>query len=293
MFFARPLLPREHGAYAQMAFPLLTALLLQPPHGATLLLATAAVAFFLAYEPLAVLAGSRGQGRKARSGATAAVQARVLVGSGLALGAGGLLVSDVPLWLELALPLAPALGILPLLPGGRQKTLGGEILVFSAFAALVVPLAKASGVPPARSAVAAAVWWLSFLLGTLAVHAIKTRHGKGRHPWAVWGAPAAAAVVLVGALGATLHLPTGFLPPVGGVEAGVPPFGAALAGESQGARGFEPSAGSFPPAAGLLPPALAALVFSGLGVHPRHLKKVGWSLVAANLLTLGILLLTL
>ena len=45
-----------------------------------------------------------------------------------------------------------------------------------------------------------------------------------------------------------------------------------------------------PGAAALLPPALAIIILSLIRVHPRHLKRVGWTLVGADTLTLLLLL---
>ena len=54
------LLPKEHGAYGQIAFPLATAFVVAGVSTAGLLLAAAVVAGFLAHEPAAVLLGLRG-----------------------------------------------------------------------------------------------------------------------------------------------------------------------------------------------------------------------------------------
>ena len=68
----RPLVPREHGAYAEIAVPLVTALWMRPPTLAAVAWATAAVCGFFAHEPILVLLGRRGartrqvRGRAAR-----------------------------------------------------------------------------------------------------------------------------------------------------------------------------------------------------------------------------------
>ena len=49
------LLPREHGAYGQLLFPRLSALLIGRPAPGAYLLGAAAVAAFLAHESLLVL----------------------------------------------------------------------------------------------------------------------------------------------------------------------------------------------------------------------------------------------
>jgi hypothetical protein len=114
-------------------------------------------------------------------------------------------------------------------------------------------MAAASGVLPGRAATAAAAWWVVFLVGTLEVHAIKSRvKPRGSRDWTRWASPLASAATLLA--GAVI------------LSAGPASFrSAALA---------------------VLPPAGALLVLSFLRVHPRHLKRVGWTLVGSQLLTL-------
>ena len=57
----RSLLPHEHGAYGQVAMPLVCALALGRPGVAAALLAAGAFAGFLSYEPLLVATGNRGK----------------------------------------------------------------------------------------------------------------------------------------------------------------------------------------------------------------------------------------
>jgi hypothetical protein len=54
------LLPKEHGAYGQIAVPLITAFLVAGVSTTGLLIATAVSAGFLAHEPASVLTGARG-----------------------------------------------------------------------------------------------------------------------------------------------------------------------------------------------------------------------------------------
>jgi hypothetical protein len=251
------LLPREHGAYAELAFPLLTGLCLAPPSPAGLALAGAALVFFLVHEPLAVLMGIRGQRLKSQLQNRARTRAASLLVTGLVLaevswwGAGG------RIWPSLLFPALPAVLLIPLVLSGRQKTLAGELLVITVFSTLVLPLAAASGADPARAAWAALVWWVSFFLGTLEVHAIKARHKHTpRSRWTRWGSPVASAAVAAVAL-------------VGGGSMG--------------------EVDRWPVFA-LLPPAVGVLALGFVRVHPRHLKRVGWTLVGANALVLFFLL---
>ncbi|HTM10325.1 MAG TPA: YwiC-like family protein, partial [Verrucomicrobiae bacterium] len=63
---ARPrslLLPREHGAYAELGFTLSTGLALGDLTSAKILLAASLVLFFIVHEPLLILLGERGRRR--------------------------------------------------------------------------------------------------------------------------------------------------------------------------------------------------------------------------------------
>lgn len=85
--------------------------------------------------------------------------------------------------------MAAAALLIPTALLGKQKTLPGELLVVTAFATLLLPVAAASGVHPLKAGLAAAVWWLSFGLGTLEVHAIKARFKESaRQQWTLVGA---------------------------------------------------------------------------------------------------------
>ena len=259
MSASTPLLPKEHGAYAQLAFPLLTGMALAFPTLPTLMLGGAAVAFFLANESAAVLLGARGMRLKDQEGSRARVWGSLLLGVGGILGVAGVATGWPGIWPSVLLPTVAGLLLVPLAVTGRQKTLLGEFLVITAFATLVLPMAAASGVDPTRAALTAAVWWVSFGLGTLEVHAIKARHKKiEKARWALWASPLASGIVLAGALFLAL-----------------------------GHGGFPASAG---PAAALGLPSLAIFALSLLRVHPKHLKRVGWSLVVANSLALILLL---
>jgi hypothetical protein len=253
------LLPKEHGAYAELAFPLITGLALAAPSLPAVLLAGAAVLFFLSNEPVAILLGARGMRIKSQLGDQATQRASFLLGGATGLGLLGLWKGGTDIWPELAFPMAAGALLIPMLLRGTQKSIFGEFVVVTAFATLLLPLAAASGADPQRAALAAAVWWFSFALGTLEVHAIKARlKEKAKNQWTRWGSPVAAGVVSVGAL--LLALGQGSWPNLAG------------------------------PAAALIPPAMAIFALSLVQVHPKHLKRVGWTLVGANSVALVLLL---
>ena len=257
------LLPREHGAYAELFFPLLTGILLAAPTLPALALGAASVALFLANEPVAILLGVRGQRLLETQGARARTRAGVLVGLGFLLGILGLAGAGSAVWPEILLPVLTGALLVPLVLMGKQKSLVGEFLVLSAFSTLLLPLAAASGADPGRAILATAVWWISFAMGTLEVHAIKARSkGTRRSQWTKWGSPLVSGITVLAALALSL----GFL------NSAAAPF-------------------LVRSAVAVLIPAIATLILSARGVDPKHLKRVGWTLVVANTGALLVLLL--
>ena len=155
------------------------------------------------------------------------------------------------------MPLVLAGALVPWIIRRQQKSLAAEFVVVAVFASLVLPIGAAGGMDPWTARIAAAVWFASYIPGTVAVHALKQHH-KGR--------PAAAAM-----RGA-------------GVAASVGVTGIAV---GAAAIGWAPALA----AVAVLPPAAAAGLLSARPVHPRHLKRVGWSLVGASTVTWVCLLL--
>jgi hypothetical protein len=252
----RTVLPREYGAYAELAFPLLTSFLAGGVTTAGLGLAVAAVTCFLAREPLAVLNGVRGARLEASLGVPAMRAAWVLGALGVLSAAVGMLLAPTAARLWALLPGGCAVLLAPALLRGRPKTLGAELLVAVALATMILPVGLSGRMPLEAALQASVVWTTSFVLATLAVHAIKARaKPELGTAWTVWVTP-----VLAGAVA-----------------------GAAIAGAG---------VGRWPWAVGaaVLPSAALVLAALWLGTHPRRLKRVGWSLAGANLVTLGLLL---
>lgn len=260
--------PREHGAYAMLAFPVASGLAVGSVSLAGLAFALLAVAGFLAHEAVLVVMGRRGE--RVRSSADAAARTRLAVLGAVAVASGVVFFVTAQ---KSATPWAvpPALlgaSVMALVLAGRTKSIAGELLVAAAFASVHAPVAAAglgAAVGSARAGAAAVgvpvlVWTASFALATLAVHALKARFqrkkqgARGPGAWAVVASPVAALMALALAVSA--------------VAAGHPLTAAAVA---------------------LVPKALLVLAVAILDVHPRHLKRVGWSLVAADAVTLGVL----
>jgi hypothetical protein len=253
------MLPREHGAYGQLVFPLVTSLVVTGVTWPSVLLSLACVAGFLAHEPLVVLLGHRGRRSQLtdvdRSG-------RWLIGSLVVATAAAILAVDaMPAalrWTVLVPATAGALAISTVIRG-REKTMTGEMAVAVAFAGAAQPVCAAGG-NVAAGAIIAAAFGLLFVMDTLAVRAIILRTRGGGNPIASRRARVATFVVagatallaVAGAAGALISWMT--------VTAVLP--GAA----------FASSVAASPPPA-------------------TRLKRVGWSLVAVTAVT-AVLLVT-
>jgi hypothetical protein len=250
------LLPKEHGAYAQLGFPLATGLWYGAGQPGALAFAAAAVTLFLAHEPLSVLVGLRGVRLRDALVLPARRRLWLLVGLGALSLVLAALVAPGRAWVGALVPLAPGLALVPLFLARRVKTLAGEVVAVLAFSGSLVPVALSGPATWAEAGLGAAVWAAVFVPAVVAVHAVKASHkGKPRSRWLVPATPALAALAVVAAA----------LVADGALE----PGRRALA---------------------VLP---SALVVAGVGLvlpHPRHLKRIGWVLVGANVLTLVLLL---
>jgi hypothetical protein len=248
------LLPREHGAWGQLAMPLATGLALGRPGAGALLLACGVVLAFLAHEPLLVVLGQRGRRVRDEVGALAARRLLRLGLAAVAAGTLGLALAPPAARLAALAPAALALAVAPLVAWRLEHTAAGEILVAAALSAAGVPVALAGGAPAGWAWATAVTWLASFAAATLPIHAAllwaRTKGARELRPLAAAGAGAiAAAAVAAGAAGA--------LP--------------------------------WPAALGVLPTALAAATAALLRVPPQRFTAVGWSLVGASVATLLVL----
>jgi hypothetical protein len=172
----RGLLPHEHGAWFQLGLPLGTALAVTGASAPSLWLAAAALAGFLAHEPLLVVLGQRGARRVERDGARAR-------GWGLLLALGGALCFCVGVASMspaarpyLALPLILGAEVLLLAWGRQERTACGEVLASLALGAWAVPAAVAGGLEAARALELWGTFGLTFALATLAVRLLILAH---------------------------------------------------------------------------------------------------------------------
>ncbi len=249
----RVLLPREHGTYAQLAFPLLSGLTVAGPTLPGGALAAAVVCLFLAYEPAAVLLGVRGVRLQREANGAARRQLALSTAAALLLGAVALLLAPPRARLLLTVPALLAAPVAALLPARRVKTLAGETLTAGALAGMHLPLAAAAGAAGVALWGPALVWFAAFFLATLAVHAIKARQ-KQRDRWL--GVSAVGCTIAVGTAAAVLAVARAPLRL---------------------------------PALALAVPLGAVLAVNLARVHPRALRRVGWMLVASDVAALAFL----
>lgn len=176
------MLPREHGAYGQLAFPLGTALVVAGATFPGVLIAVSAVAGFLAHEPLLVALGRRGA-RARRDHASRAVVWLLTTGT-IALAAG-----SVALWMAPAgtrwsflVPLLPTALLAGALISDREKTTVGEITAATAFSCVAVPVCLVAGAA-VSTAFAVAIAFASLFAGsTLGVRVVILKVRGGGDP---------------------------------------------------------------------------------------------------------------
>jgi hypothetical protein len=191
----RSLVPREHGAYAQLGAPLVAALLAAHASVAALLLAAAAAVVFTAHEPLLVLLGRRGararreDGRRARRRLVLAI----VVAMFAALVALVLAPRARP-WLMVPAVLA-GLALLAILRG-RERTLHGELVSAAALISTALPVAIAGDLPAHVALALCAVFGLASFLSTVEVRAIARRQANPIARAGAWGCAFAALVAL-------------------------------------------------------------------------------------------------
>ncbi|MEZ5292896.1 MAG: YwiC-like family protein [Vicinamibacterales bacterium] len=253
-----PLWPKEHGAYGQLAGPLVTGLAVSGPTWPGGLAALAVVAGFLAHEPWLVLRGARGS----RARREQAAEARVWLAAALstACGAGLAAVALAPpaaRWTFLA-PAVPALVVAAELARGREKSAIAEAAVALALSLTAVPLATAAGRGVAVGLAVAVPFALVFVGSTFAVRTVTlAAHGAGAGAVAL-SRLIALAVLLSGSAGLGWAVTSGRLP------------AASLAAAAPGVLLGTAVAWAPPP--------------------PRRLRDIGWALMGVVVFAAGVLI---
>ena len=248
------LLPKEHGAYGQLALPLVTALSAAGVSTAGLLLAVDAVAAFVAHEPAAILIGLRGTRARREHGRAAMRRLACCVSLSVIAGVISLLTIEREVRWSIAVPLVPAvlLGIATI--RGREKSCYGELAAALAFAGLAVPVSMAAGASLNAATGIAVPFALLFITSTLAVRSVILRvRGGGDARAATSTRRSTFAVTVVGA-GCLAWL----------VAVGVLPASTLVAAA---------------------PGLLTALTIAARPPQPTRLRAIGWTLVAVSVLT--------
>ena len=178
-------LPKEHRAYGQLAFPLLTAMAVAGTSVPAALIAFAVVGGFFAHEPLLVLLGMRGARaqREHRTRASARLAALVL--------SAGLAAALAVCWLPyssrgaLLVPAIPAIPLAIAIVAGKEKTSPAEICASLALSGAAFPVAVAAGATSATAATVATLFAVNFVLATLGIRAVILGARGGGDPAAV------------------------------------------------------------------------------------------------------------
>ena len=114
--------PKEHGAYGQVAFPLITALTAAGASVGGTLTAMAVLAGFLAHEPAAVVLGLRGPRARRRLRWSATTWLVVLFAGGGMAAIGAIWTTEPAVRWSLAVPAVPALTLATAMLRHREKS---------------------------------------------------------------------------------------------------------------------------------------------------------------------------
>lgn len=251
------MVPREHGAYAELLFPIATILLGGAPTAPTWLLSAAIIACFLGNEPLLILLGERGSRAKRRDSERAKRALLIFLLAALCTGIAALVLAPRSVRIAVGLPLLLGGGLVLTAVQGLERSMFGEALAAVALSSVAIPLGLSAGLSATAAVAVTLIWLVASLLGTsivrLTIARTKSKTEEAR-----------ARVALKRVL---LILVCLFVIAVG-VGA---PFGSRV--------------GLWVLAAAV-PVALVVLVMTVLRPTTRRLRLIGWSLVAANLCSL-------
>jgi hypothetical protein len=174
----RSLWPREHGAYFQLAIPIVAALAARVPVASSLAVAAAAWLAFLAHEPLLVMLGHRGARLRTAEGARARRYVAGLGGAAVSVGAIALALAPPAARWVAALALVPAAAVIALAWRRREHTPVGELIAAVALTGAAAPVAVAAGAAPVAALAAWSGWALGFGASVIAVHRVMARHKR-------------------------------------------------------------------------------------------------------------------
>jgi hypothetical protein len=179
------MLPREHGAYAQLVLPLVAALAASRPTLASASYAMSALCAFVAHEPALVLLGLRGSRARRESARSARLWLVATLSAATLFGAVALALSPVSrtvVWLPVMLGLAT---------GGmamrhRERSLAGEAIACAALASAAVPTAVAGRLAWQDAVALWGTFCAAFLISTVEVRSVARRRASGWVRLATW-----------------------------------------------------------------------------------------------------------
>lgn len=252
------MLPREHGAYFQMAFPLVTSLVVARASPPAVFIAIAVVCGFLAHEPLFLLLGGRGVRARQASGWRAPVWFATTFISMVAAGLVAFWLTPVAVRWSFVVPVVPATWVGAAVLNRREKHASAEIAVALAFALAALPICLSAGVSAKTAMSIALVFASVYVTGVLCARAIVLGKRGGGSPTAFRATQVALVAVAVGsALGLGIAVMRAWVP------------GATLIAAA---------------------PGLTTAVALAARPHRPALKTVGWSLTLTSAVAAMILI---
>jgi hypothetical protein len=253
----RRMIPREHGAYAELLFPIVAVFLGGLPTTSTWLLAIGAIAAFLANEPLLVLVGQRGTRTKRQDGDRASRALLIFAMFAFAAGIAGFVLAPRAAQFTVLLPLLGGGTLIMLALQGLERSMFGEALAAATLSSVAVPLGLSARLSVTAALALALIWAVNALLGTAVVRlTVSQTKAKTQTQLRAAGVKRAALVgVCLGVIAIGLAAPFGS-------RVGLWVLAAAV------------------------PAAFTVLVLAALRPTARRLRLMGWSLVAANLVSL-------
>ena len=251
------MVPREHGAYAELLFPMAAVFLGGTPTASAWLLAIAVIASFVANEPILVLFGQRGTRTQRERGGRARRALLISMLIAIATGIPGLWLAPQLAQYAVGLPLLLGVAVMLMAVQGVERTVVGETMAAAALSSTAVPLGLASGLSVLAASAVAMIWLVASLLATSIVRLTVARtRAKTDEQLRVVRAKRAM-LVFVG------------LTTIGiGVAAPLAPRGPLWI------------------LTGALPVAVVVVVLAMVRPTARSLRSIGWGLVLANVISL-------
>ncbi len=163
--------PKEHGAYAILGIPMVTALLITGPTIVGVCVAVAAIAGFLAHEPLLVTWGHRGA-RAQRTTPTAARSLTWLLLLTLVCGSLAWLIGTSSVRLSLLACAALAASSFVVAIAGQHRSLLGQLWGVVGLSIPCLPILLAGGMADPVALQLWGIWLIGFTGTTMAVRSV-------------------------------------------------------------------------------------------------------------------------